>query len=91
MKKAYILRDKERYIISNDTSGTARIILEIDYHRRKASIFTNSCPNWPEHKKEFVFNNSDPVVIETIGHLISEAGKEAGRKLANDPIYEAIK
>ena len=91
MKKAYILKDKERYIIANDKNGSERIILEIDYHQKKASIFTMSCPNYPQYKQEFVFAGSSPEMIETIGYLIAEAGKEAKRKLLTNAEYEIIK
>jgi len=89
-KGAFALKDTERYIISNDRDGTARIVLDLDYHARNATLSTIKYKGYPEFDKCFVFKDTDPVKIEIIGNLIREAGKFAKKKLDKDAKYENI-
>ncbi len=83
-KKVYCFKDRERFILSNDKNGSVRIFLEVDYHSEKASInsmcFTDS--------KTFVFQKSQPELMEVMGNLIAEAGRIAAKKLKEHKGYE---
>jgi hypothetical protein len=89
---AYILNDKARFVIATDTSGHFKIFLEVDYHKKCASIYTDKFTgNGLDFVKEFIFVNTDPRNMQVIGKLIEAAGKAGRDKLDNNKDeYEAI-
>ena len=87
------LVDKKEYVIANvdkDGGVAERIYLTLDFHKRRASVYTPFMDSYPKLRDEFVFKDVEGCIIKVIGALLMKAGELAEKELKKGKVYKKL-